>query len=84
MGKTPAQENRLRAKKAGMSHDKVKEEQAKEAHEIKKLANKDMDFGRAAITTKDHGCAAPEGHERSHHRARQGHRPRRPQGGEGG
>ena len=54
MGKTPAQENRLRAKKAGMSHDKVKEEQAKDVREQKKLANKDLAFGKKqGLITKD-------------------------------
>ena len=54
MGKTPAQENRLKAKKAGMSHEKVKEEQAKEIREQKKLANKDLTFGKKqGLITKD-------------------------------
>ena len=35
MGKTPAQQNRLKAKQQGMSHDDVKKQQSKEAHEIK-------------------------------------------------
>ena len=39
MGKTPAQQNRLKAKQQGMSHDDVKKQQSKEAHEIKKLKN---------------------------------------------
>ena len=46
MGKTPAQQNRLKAKQQGMSHDKVKEMQAKEIHDVKKLKNRDLDFGR--------------------------------------
>jgi ATP-binding cassette subfamily F protein 2 len=46
MGKTPAQENRGKAKKEGMSHDKVKEMQANDIRSTKKLANKDVDFGR--------------------------------------
>jgi|MDSW01.2.fsa_nt_gb ATP-binding cassette subfamily F protein 2 len=58
MGKTPAQQNRLKAKQQGMSHDDVKKQQSKEAHEIKKLKNKDMDFGRAAgLKTKDQVAA---------------------------
>ena len=54
MGKTPAQENRMKAKKAGMSHDKVKEDQAKDIREAKKLANKDVDFGREQGLKKKH------------------------------
>ena len=46
MGKTPAQQNRLKAKQQGMSHDSIKEQQAKEIREQKKLANKDINFGR--------------------------------------
>jgi ATP-binding cassette subfamily F protein 2 len=46
MGKTPAQENRLRAKKQGMSHEDVKKEQAADAHKLKQLKNKDLDFGK--------------------------------------
>jgi ATP-binding cassette subfamily F protein 2 len=58
MGKTPAQQNRLKAKQQGMSHDDVKKQQSKEAHEIKKLKNKDMEFGRAAgLKTKDQVAA---------------------------
>ena len=45
MGKTPAQQNRLKAKQQGMSHDSIKEQQAKEIREQKKLANKDINFG---------------------------------------
>lgn len=47
MGKTPAQENRERARKAGMSHDKVKSDAAKDAHKLKELGNKDLGFGKA-------------------------------------
>eukprot|EP00959_Pyramimonas_sp_CCMP1952_P160185 3350289-Pyramimonas_sp.AAC.1 len=47
MGKTPAQENRAKAKKEGMSHDKVKADAAKEAHRLKMLANGDLNFGKA-------------------------------------
>ena len=44
----------MKAKKAGMSHDKVKEEQAKDVREQKKLANKDMAFGKKeGLITKD-------------------------------
>mmetsp|Transcript_9478 Transcript_9478/g.15140 ORF Transcript_9478/g.15140 Transcript_9478/m.15140 type:complete len:1139 (+) Transcript_9478:93-3509(+) len=46
MGKTPAQENRGKAKKEGQSHDAVKEMQANDIRSSKKLANKDVDFGR--------------------------------------
>ena len=46
MGKTPAQENRLKAKKAGMSHEKMKEEMANDVRNAKKLKNKDLEFGR--------------------------------------
>ena len=54
MGKTPAQENRLKAKKAGMSHEQVKKEQSEEAHRLKKLANKDISFGKKeGLKTKD-------------------------------
>jgi len=54
MGKTPAQENRLKAKKAGMSHEQVKKEQSEEAHRLKKLANKDVSFGKKeGLKTKD-------------------------------
>jgi hypothetical protein len=45
MGKTPAQENRAAAKKAGQSHDKVKADAAAEAARLKKYANADLDFG---------------------------------------
>ena len=45
MGKTPAQENRAKAKKGGMSHEQVKKDQAAEARRIKELANKDAAFG---------------------------------------
>ena len=45
MGKTPAQENRAKAKKGGMSHEQVKKDQAAEARRIKELANKDATFG---------------------------------------
>ena len=40
MGKTPAQENRLRAKKQWMSHEDVKKEQAADAKTIKQLEQK--------------------------------------------
>ena len=54
MGKTPAQENRLKAKKAGMSHEQVKKEQSEEARRVKQLANKDMSFGKKeGLKTKD-------------------------------
>jgi ATP-binding cassette subfamily F protein 2 len=54
MGKTPAQENRLKAKKAGMSHEQVKKEQSEEARRVKQLANKDMAFGKKeGLKTKD-------------------------------
>uniref|UniRef100_A0A7S0Z840 Uncharacterized protein n=1 Tax=Ostreococcus mediterraneus TaxID=1486918 RepID=A0A7S0Z840_9CHLO len=46
MGKTPAQENRLKAKKQGMSHEDVKKQQAADARKIKELANKDLTFGQ--------------------------------------
>ena len=44
MGKTPAQENRLKAKKAGMSHEKMKEEMANDVRNAKKLKNKEKFF----------------------------------------
>lgn len=47
MGKTPAQEARAAAKKAGMSHDKVKKDAAAESHKLKMMANKDLSFGKA-------------------------------------
>mmetsp|Transcript_41278 Transcript_41278/g.78898 ORF Transcript_41278/g.78898 Transcript_41278/m.78898 type:complete len:449 (-) Transcript_41278:291-1637(-) len=47
MGKTPAQEARAAAKKEGMSHDKMKQQAAAEAHKLKQLANKDVNFGKA-------------------------------------
>jgi ATP-binding cassette subfamily F protein 2 len=54
MGKTPAQENRLKAKKAGMSHEEVKKQQAQDAHRVKELANKDIAFGKKeGLKTKD-------------------------------
>ncbi len=54
MGKTPAQENRLKAKKGGMSHEQVKKMQSEDAHRVKQLANKDGDFGKKqGLKTKD-------------------------------
>ena len=55
MGKTPAQENRLRAKKAGMSHQQVMDDKKKEEHKLKKLASQNQSFGQvkgAAMNTK--------------------------------
>ena len=44
----------MKAKKAGMSHEQVKKEQSEEAHRLKKLANKDMSFGKKeGLKTKD-------------------------------
>jgi ATP-binding cassette subfamily F protein 2 len=59
MGKTPAQENRLRAKKQGMSHEDVKKEQAADARKIKDLANKDATFGmtKGAAMNRKHEVA---------------------------
>ena len=54
MGKTPAQENRLRAK-AGMSHQQVMDDKKKEEHKLKKLASQNQSFGQvkgAAMNTK--------------------------------
>jgi len=45
MGKTPAQQNRAAAKKAGMSHDDVKKQEKNDAHKLKQLANRDTEFG---------------------------------------
>jgi len=54
MGKTPAQENRLKAKKAGMSHDKMVQDMQQDSHNAKSLANKDQDFGKKqGLKTKD-------------------------------
>ena len=55
MGKTPAQENRLKAKKAGMSHQDVLDEKKKEDSKLKKLASANQSFGQvkgAAMNTK--------------------------------
>ena len=52
MGKTPAQQNRLKAKQQGMSHDSIKEQQAKEIREQKKLANKDINFGARRASSR--------------------------------
>ena len=44
----------MKAKKAGMSHEQVKKEQSEEARRVKKLANKDMSFGKKeGLKTKD-------------------------------
>ena len=44
----------MKAKKAGMSHEQVKKEQSEEAHRLKKLANKDISFGKKeGLKTKD-------------------------------
>ena len=55
MGKTPAQENRLKAKKAGMSHQDALDEKKKEDSKLKKLASANQSFGQvkgAAMNTK--------------------------------
>eukprot|EP00227_Mantoniella_beaufortii_P016366 CAMPEP_0197575070 /NCGR_PEP_ID=MMETSP1326-20131121/596_1 /TAXON_ID=1155430 /ORGANISM="Genus nov. species nov., Strain RCC2288" /LENGTH=1143 /DNA_ID=CAMNT_0043137769 /DNA_START=294 /DNA_END=3725 /DNA_ORIENTATION=+ len=52
MGKTPAQENRGKAAKEGMSHDKMKQDMADDTRREKKLANKDVDFGRESGLAK--------------------------------
>ena len=55
MGKTPAQENRLKAKKAGMSHQDVLDEKKREDSKLKKLASANQSFGQvkgAAMNTK--------------------------------
>ncbi|OUS47973.1 P-loop containing nucleoside triphosphate hydrolase protein [Ostreococcus tauri] len=59
MGKTPAQENRLRAKKQGMSHEDVKKEQAADAKKIKQLEQKNESFGmtKGAAMNKKHEVA---------------------------
>ena len=59
MGKTPAQENRLRAKKQGMSHDEVKKQQAADAKQIKQLEAKNESFGmtKGAAMNKKHEVA---------------------------
>jgi ATP-binding cassette subfamily F protein 2 len=54
MGKTPAQQNRLKAKQSGMSHESVRDQEAKEIREQKRLANKDVNFGREkGLHTRD-------------------------------
>ena len=54
MGKTPAQQNRLKAKQSGMSHESVRDQEAKDIREQKRLANKDVNFGREkGLHTRD-------------------------------
>lgn len=59
MGKTPAQENRLRAKKQGMSHEEVKKQQAADAKKIKQLEAQNVSFGmtKGAAMNKKHEVA---------------------------
>ena len=55
MGKTPAQQNRTKAKQTGMSHEQAMDQKKKEEHERKRLESKNQDFGKvkgAAMNTK--------------------------------